>query len=175
MTADAGLPPAAVLFTLRPLGILDQDFSYQVYASTRADEMKLVDWTEEQKEAFCRMQFNAQREHYLLYYPNAEYYMIMRGDLALGRLILDRSKSQILIMDVTLLPEYQRAGTGTVIIKDVLEEASQAGLPVVLRVEFFNPVIQLYTRLGFIKTREVNSVYHEMVWTPSREALPDGG
>ena len=79
---------------------------------------------------------------------------------------MDRSATQLLIIDIALLAEYRTLGIGTAILQDLKEEARQASLPLVLRVEFFNPAMHLYSRLGFIKTREVNSIYHEMVWTP---------
>ena len=152
--------------TLRPATPQDNPSYFRVYASTRADEMALVDWTDAQKEAFLRMQYNAQTEHYHVHYPEAEYQIIQRDGNPIGRLITERSKKQLLIMDIALLPEYRNTGVGTALIQDLMDEAARSGVPLVLRVEFFNPVIRLYTRLGFIKTREVNSVYHEMVWTP---------
>ena len=152
--------------TTRPLLPADEAFSCQVYASTRTDEMKLVDWSSEQKEAFLQMQFDAQTKHYRIHYPEAEYQIIQREEIPIGRLIVERSSKSLLIMDIALLPEYRNTGTGTAILRDLMEEARGVGVPVVLRVEFFNPVIQLYTRLGFVKTREVNSVYQEMIWTP---------
>jgi len=152
--------------TFRPLLPADEVFSCQVYASTRTEEMKLVDWSPEQKEAFLRMQFEAQTKHYRIHYPKAEYQIIQQGEIPIGRLIVEHSAKSILIMDIAFLPEHRNTGLGTVIIKDLMQEASLAGLPLVLRVEFFNPAIRLYTRLGFVKTREVNSVYQEMVWTP---------
>jgi ribosomal protein S18 acetylase RimI-like enzyme len=158
---------ANVRVILRPAEAGDQDFLYRLYASTRADEMALVNWTDEQKEAFLRMQFNAQTEHYQIHYPNAEYHILQREDAAIGRLITNRSHDQLLIIDIALLPEYRNAGIGTTLIQDLMDEARQAHVPLVLRVEFFNPVIRLYTRLGFVKTREVNAVYHEMIWTPA--------
>ncbi len=151
---------------LRPAEAKDDEFVYRVYASTRMDEMALVDWSAEQQEAFLRMQFEAQCKHYQANYPGAVHQIIEREGLPIGRFILQRLHSQLLIMDIALLPEYCNAGIGTTIIRDLMEEASRLGLPIVLRVEFFNPAIRLYTRLGFVKTREVNSVYHEMMWTP---------
>lgn len=153
--------------TLRPLLSTDEAFSYLIYASTRTEEMARVAWTDEQKEAFLRMQFKAQTDHYRAYYPAAEYQILQRGDVPIGRLIVERSPKSLLIMDIALLPEFRNTGIGTAILRELMEEAGQAGLPVVLRVEFFNPAIRLYTRLGFVKTREVNSVYQEMIWTPT--------
>jgi ribosomal protein S18 acetylase RimI-like enzyme len=155
--------------TTRPVLPEDNDFSYKVYASTRLEEMQLVDWSPEQQESFLRMQFNAQTRHYHAYYPQAEYQVIQLGDVPVGRLFVERSAESILIMDIALLPEYRNAGIGTTLLRAFMNEAIRTDLPLVLRVEFFNPVIRLYTRLGFVKTREVNSVYQEMVWKPGTD------
>ena len=61
----------ALPITVRPAATEDQAFLLLVYAGTRADEMALVNWTPEQKTAFLEMQFNAQWQHYHLYYPEA--------------------------------------------------------------------------------------------------------
>jgi ribosomal protein S18 acetylase RimI-like enzyme len=157
---------AEAAYTLRPVTAQDEDFLLRVYASTRAEEMALVNWTEQQKADFLRMQFDAQTIHYKRHYPTAEYMIIEQCGTAAGRLILEHTDRQHLIMDIAILPEYRKLGIGTAVIKDLMELARKDNLPLVLRVEFFNPAIGLYSRLGFVKTREVNSVYHEMVWTP---------
>jgi GNAT superfamily N-acetyltransferase len=152
---------------LRPTQPTDEGDLLRIYASTRSEEMALVSWTDAQKDAFLRMQFDAQTSHYLLHYPTAEYYMIVHDGHSIGRLILECSAKSLLIMDIALLPEYRNKGIGTAILRDLMDKARQEDLPLVLRVEFFNPAIRLYQRFGFVKTREVNSVYQEMVWTPS--------
>lgn len=151
---------------LRPVAERDQDFLFSVYASTRAEEMNLVDWSDAQKETFLHMQFSAQTTHYSLYYPNAEYKIIERAGVSVGRLIVENRGDHLLIMDIALLPEYRRSGIGTFLIRQLQQEAIRLNLPLVLRVEFFNPAGGLYKRLGFVKTRDVNTVYQEMVWTP---------
>jgi GNAT superfamily N-acetyltransferase len=152
--------------TLRPAITEDTPFCLRVYASTRTNEMALVNWSIEQKDAFLLMQFRAQTEHYRLHYPTAEYQMIELDGIPIGRMITERKTNQLLLMDVALLPQYRNSGIGTKLIQELMAEAEQKGVPLVLRVEFFNPVIHLYNRLGFVQTREVNSVYLEMVWTP---------
>lgn len=150
---------------LRPVDAGDEEFVYQVYASTRAAEMALVDWTAEQKEAFLRMQVSAQTDHYKNYYPRAQYHVIQREDVLIGRLITDQSPKNILIIDIALLPEYRAAGIGTAVMQNLMHYAVEINLPIILRVEFFNPALNLYARLGFVKTGEM-SIYHEMTWTP---------
>lgn len=154
-----------VHLTLRPVEVGDEEFVYQVYASTREAEMALVDWTAEQKAAFLRMQVNAQTDHYQKYFLNAQYQVIQRESVPAGRLITQQSKDSILIVDIALLPEYRGAGIGTAVMQNLMRYAAQINLPIILRVEFFNPALNLYARLGFVKTGEM-SIYHEMTWTP---------
>jgi GNAT superfamily N-acetyltransferase len=171
LTVDWHSPSAhcegkSLTIDLRTAKESDQDFLFSVYASTRAEEMNLVDWNDLQKDAFLRMQFDAQTKHYLLHYPSAQYKIIEREGVSLGRLIVEDRGDHFLIMDIALLPEYRRMGIGTFLIQELKQEAIRLNLPLVLRVEFFNPAIRLYDRLGFVKTRKVNTVYHEMVWAP---------
>jgi len=159
-------------YTLRPAQPDDAAFMLAVYASTRADEMALVDWPIEQKQAFVEMQYTAQAQHYARYYPGAEYYIILDGQTALGRLIVCRSPSEILMMDVALLPEFRRRGTGSAVIRDLMADAEQAGIPLRLHVETFNPALRLYERLGFTKTAE-SGIYLEMEWRPEEKSNHD--
>jgi ribosomal protein S18 acetylase RimI-like enzyme len=145
----------------------DEDFLFSVYASTRADEMNLVDWSNEQKNAFLHMQLDAQTQHYSTYYPNAKYQIIERNGRPAGRLTVENRGDHFLIMDIAILPEFRRLGIGTFLIEELQQEAVRLNLPLVLRVESFNPALRLYDRLGFVKTRQVNTVYQEMVWMPN--------
>ena len=156
-----------MMIDLRAVAEGDEDFLFSVYASTRADEMNLVDWSNEQKDAFLHMQFDAQMQHYCTYYPNADYKVIERDCVPAGRLIVENRGDHFLIMDIALLPEFRCLGIGTFLIEELRQQAVRLNLPLVLRVEFFNPAIHLYDRLGFVKTRQVNTVYQEMVWTPN--------
>jgi len=139
---------------------------YKVYASTRADEMAQVPWSAEQKRAFLDMQYNAQRQHYLAHYPTAAWLVIQQGDAPIGRMIVERSAGEILLMDIALLPEQRNAGIGSGLVQDLMAEAGQAGKTVRLHVEFFNPALRLYERLGFVKIGEAG-IYFEMEWRPT--------
>ena len=149
--------------SLRPIESKDKEFLFLVYASTRMDEMAWLDWTPEQKEGFLQMQSTAQLKHYRLNYPRAEYQIIEQNGVAVGRLIVDRSKNPILLMDIALLPEYRGKGVGTALIQDLMAEAAGRGWSLCLHVETFNPAMQLYSRLGFVKSGEIG-IYHEMTW-----------
>ena len=82
--------------TLRPVGPADEAFLLSVYASTRADEVALVPWTDEQRQAFVRMQFAAQQEHYQKTYPEADHDIILLAGRPLG-LYIARGEREIRI------------------------------------------------------------------------------
>lgn len=146
----------------------DDSFLFQVYASTRAEEMAMVPWSMEQKNAFLLMQFTAQRTHYQKYYPRAKYQVIQLENVAIGRLIVDWSKNPVLLIDIALLPGYRNKGLGTAILKDMLAETTKLHWAMILHVETFNPALKLYERLGFVKTNE-QGIYYEMTWNPKFE------
>jgi len=149
--------------TLRPAEPADDPFLYQVYASTRADELGLVDWSAAQKEAFLRMQFNAQRQSYAMQFPHLDQQVILRDQVPAGRLLVDRGEHDILLVDIAMLPEHRNGGIGTTLIKALQSEAARAGKPLRLHVEFFNPAQRLYERLGFARGSQ-NGIYVEMIW-----------
>ncbi len=128
--------------------------------------MRLVNWNTEQKDAFVRMQYNAQRQHYLTYYPQAEYSLILRDEQPIGRIIIERTAGEIRLMDIALLPEHRNGGIGTALVRDLVDEADRKQLPIELHVEGNNPAMRLYERFGF-RREEEQGVYWRMVRPPS--------
>src|SRR6266536_251448 len=126
-----------------------EPFLFEVYASTRAQEMALVPWDDEQRKSFLTMQFVAQHSHYREQFPEASYSVILRDDSAVGRFYILREEREIRILDITVLPEYRNGGVGTTLLRDLLNEAEQSGKRVLIYVETFNPSLRLFERLGF--------------------------
>lgn len=143
----------------------DHDFLYVVYASTRADEMRLVNWDAAQADAFLRMQFDAQHAFYTEHYPNARYQIILLDGQKIGRLYVDRRASELRIMDIALLPAYRGRGIGSALLNAVFDEARAGKLPVTVHVERFNPALRWYEALGF-RPLEDKGVYLLMGWQP---------
>lgn len=140
--------------TLRPVTKADEDFLLSVYACTREEELSRVPWSAEQKDAFVRMQFAAQKQHYAAEHPHAEHDVIAVRGMLIGRIYLDRSGDGFHILDITVLPQYRNAGTGSFVLRQVMEEAASVGKPVTIYVENYNPSLRLFTRLGFQQVEE---------------------
>jgi ribosomal protein S18 acetylase RimI-like enzyme len=143
----------------------DTEFLFRVYASSRADEMAVVPWSEAEKDAFLRSQFELQHHHYHQHYPDARYDLICEGDRAIGRYYVQPMKNEIRIMDIALLPEHRGRGIGTKLVRDVLDEAERSRRLVSLHVEDSNPAVRLYQRLGFAFVDDVG-IYRLMHWVP---------
>lgn len=148
---------------LRPATEDDKDFLRAVYASTRKEELALTDWSDAQKSAFCRQQFDAQDMHYRAHYPTSNFLVIVSGTAAIGRLYVDRWEKEIRVMDISILPEFRGAGVGTQLLRELQEEARAAGKSLSIHVEKFNPALRLYERLGF-KPIEDKGVFLLMSW-----------
>ena len=140
--------------TLRPVTGQDDNFLLFVYASTRTAELAQVPWSPEQKEAFLRMQFNAQKQHYATEYPQANHDLICVDDVPAGRFYLSRATDALHILDITVLPEHRNSGIGSFLLGQVIAEARSTGRPVTIYVETFNPSLRLFERLGFHKNQE---------------------
>lgn len=141
--------PGPANVTLRPAGPDDYDFLVEVYGSTRADELALVPWTEEQRVAFIKYQLNAQQDHYLKTYPSASHDIILFDGRRVGRLYVARLDHEIRIIDITLLPAERNAGIGSYLIKQLLDEANRTAKLTRIYVEDFNPSLRMFERFGF--------------------------
>jgi ribosomal protein S18 acetylase RimI-like enzyme len=147
--------------SLRPVEPADEPFLLRLYASTRADELALTDWTDDQKAAFVRHQFDAQDSHYRQHYTTAEFDVILVDGEPAGRLYVDRWPGETRIVDIALLPERRGRGVG----RELIERIQAEGRAVTIHVERFNPAQRLYARLGFVP-EDAGPVYVLMRWTP---------
>jgi len=156
---------AAQGLSFRPINADDRGFLYDVYASSREEELAVTGWDAAQKQAFLTMQFNAQHTYYQEHYPQAAFLVILRAGQGIGRLYLDRRPEDLGIIDIALLPEYRGQGIGTAILAAILSEGQRLAVPVRIHVERFNPALRLYTRLGFRQIAD-QGVYYLMEKTP---------
>lgn len=140
----------------------DEQFLFEVYASTRQDELDGLGWDEDQKLNFLRMQFLARERSY----PQVDNRIVIFNGQPIGRILVERTDSVILLRDIALLREYRNRGLGTSLIHDLMKEASVFGKSIHLHVLVTSAAVRLYERLGFRKTGD-DAVYFEMKWVPS--------
>ncbi len=150
--------------SLRAVSIEDDAFLLALYASTRADELGQVVWAEGQQEAFLRWQFDMQRREYDARFPDARHQLILIDDQPAGRIWVGEDNEQIRLLDISLLPQFQKRGAGTLLLKELMQEAARAGK--LLRHMVFvlnNDAHRFYERLGFVVIEDVGA-YKHMEW-----------
>lgn len=153
--------------SLRPISPEDMEFLLRLYRSTREEELAMVvDWTEEQKDWFVRMQFDAQHAWYQEHYVGASFDVILADGLPAGRLYVHRREREIRLVDITLSPELRNRGFGSALLHSLMAEAETAGKPLTIHVEKYNPAMRLYQRLGFTAIGETGP-YDLMEWRPA--------
>ena len=151
---------------LRAEAPADLEFSAALYASTRQAELAAIAWSDTEKSAFCRMQFNAQHLHYANHYPGAQFMIVERSGARIGRVYVEQTASAVLLMEITLSPEQRGGGIGAAITAALLRHARANALPMRLHVEPLNPAKRLYERLGFVDV-ETSGFYTSMVCAAS--------
>ena len=149
--------------SIRPATGADRQLLFEVYASTRTEELAPVPWTPEQKLQFLAFQFESQDAHYREVYPNATFEVIEVEGVPAGRLYVNRTAERIHVVDIALLPPARGRGIGATILSGLFEEAFARGASVTISVEKFNPAKRLYERLGF-RMIEDGEVYQRMEW-----------
>jgi hypothetical protein len=70
---STGRPEFLDAIVLRPSLPEDRDVLRSIYATTRADELALTPWSDEEKAAFVEMQFDAQDRWYRQIHPDGEF------------------------------------------------------------------------------------------------------
>lgn len=165
MTNDSVPEQADVAIGLRPISDDDLEFLFRLYASTRAEERALTGWPDDQWETFLRMQFSMQHRQYMRNYDNPAFTVIMSDGLPAGRMYVDRRADEYRLIDIAVLPEFQRRGIVGRLMREFLLEADEHGLPVSLHVEKNNPILDYYRQIGF-RIEEDKGVYFFMVRPP---------
>ena len=139
---------------LRPVTSEDEPLLFEIYSSTRMEELALVPWSQEQQHAFLESQFKAQQHHYQTYFSNTTHEIIEWNGTAVGRIYIARQKQELTILDVTILPEFRSRGLGEQVVSDLIDEARTKNLPLRIYVEHYNPSVRFFERLGFVKVSE---------------------
>ena len=150
--------------TFRPVVPDDEVFLLELYATTRADEMAMVPWTDEQREVFVKMQFTAQQDHYREAYPNASREIILSQGRPVGHRYVARLEKEIRIVDITVAPAERNCGIGTFSLGELLKEAKRIDKVVRIFVENYNPSLRLFERLGFRQAEE-HGIHLLMEWS----------
>ncbi len=152
--------------TFKAISKKDMAFLSELYRSTRWEEVLNAPWDDQQRIDFLSQQFKAQHTHYQSHYPHAEKLLIIKDKQNIGRIYIDRDDVSICLIDVALMTNQRGNGLGTLLLKELLDEAQLTNKKVVIHVENFNPAYHWYLKHGFNQVED-KGVYQYMEWYPS--------
>ncbi len=125
---------------LRAATELDSEFCYNVKKEAMREYVAEVwGWDEEFQREFHRGNFEMTRPDIVVY-----------RDLDIGTFEVIKHTDHFHLGEFYLLPQFQRQGIGTILLTQVLGEATEKDLPARLEVLKNNPVRSLYKRHGFV-------------------------
>jgi ribosomal protein S18 acetylase RimI-like enzyme len=160
--------PNNPVVSLRPVTDADQEFLIGVYAGTRADELAQTNWDDSQKDAFIRWQYEMQKKEYETRYPDARYDLILVDGVPAGRIWVGADDTQIRLLDIAVIPEFQNRGVGAHLLRQLMDEATRDNKPLRHMVFVLNEnALRFYERLGFKTIEDVGGYLH-MEWLPGQ-------
>jgi len=154
----------------------DEAFLFELYASTRKEELDAWGWPPEMRHSFLTMQFKASQGLHQAF-PKAEFQIVLLNGAPAGRLIVDRTPEELHLVDIALLPHYRNAGIGAALLQRIFGEAAATKKPIRLKVLKGNRAERFYQRLSFKKTGETE-LHMDMEWRgpeapTAKSLLPD--
>jgi ribosomal protein S18 acetylase RimI-like enzyme len=162
-SGDPAMIPKQLAVTTRPMNDDDSMLLFELYASTRADELSRSGWATPQQRSFFRMQAQNQERYFLRHYDHLDRRTICINGFSAGRLLVDRPSQAIVIVDLALLPAFRERGVGSMLIRSLLEEAAERGLTVHMELQKNSDALQTCERLGFRHADDLGDRWH-LVW-----------
>ena len=144
----------------------DEPFLFEVYSSTRQEELEVAGWDAAARTAFLQMQFQAMRRGYANMFPAGDFLIVVLDGRPAGRMVVKRTADEIHLVDMALLPAHRGKGIGTCLMRDLLTEAKRTRKRIRLQVLKHNRAARLYERLGFRRLEE-SGPYEQMEWRPA--------
>ena len=102
-----------------------------------------------------------QRDYHKKDFAPSDFQVILFAGKGVGVISIKHRADHVSLGEFYILPEYQRRGIGTFLIRQVIEDAQGRQLPVRLQFLKVNPVRRLYERMGFSIVGE-NEHYYQM-------------
>lgn len=166
--APATTPRAGPEVALRAECRNDEAFVFRLFVEARAPGFSHMPLEPAQRDALLRQQFKLQTTQYRHRFPSASFSIVEWCGASIGRFYVERAAPCMHVIDVALLPAWQRRGIGSRLLDGLLAEARATARAVSLHVERENPAQFLYLRLGFRVVRD-DGVYLQMEWRPASE------
>jgi GNAT superfamily N-acetyltransferase len=132
----------------RAATIADTDFARSVHHRAYRDviERQYGPWDESTQDRLFAAAWSA-----------ADYEIVSCDGARCGYTFIENRDNCFYLHELVIDPDFQGRGIGTLILRDVIEQALRKGFPVRLRTHIINRAVNLYRRIGFQETARTES------------------
>lgn len=153
--AVAAARPALAGLAARPTTLADQAFLRELYATTRADEMRAVGWPAPRARSFLDQQFDFQQRRQRELHPDAAFLLLLARQQPVGTLAWrpggrGSPAAPATLVDLALMPSARGRGIGTALLALLGSAADAAGWPIELQIDRNGRALGLLQRHGFV-------------------------
>jgi len=145
--------------SLRGIKKADKFYLNYLFTVTRVEDFSLLWHDIENEYGYSDMTFTAQESFYKKRYPDAKDFIVMSGDLFVGRIIIEETERYFRLIEIMLLPEFRNNGIGGSLLSGLLRDAQCKEKTILLNVYKENKAFRLYKRFGFVIIGETNFSY----------------
>src|SRR5215216_4354916 len=126
----------------------DREFLFRLNEATmRVYVERVWGWDEAEQAIIFEERFDPER-----------WQIIQFGGQDIGVLIVEEQSEEIILASIEILPEWQRQGIGSSVVRSVMDRAQASGKPLSLRVLHVNQRARsLYERLGFRPFKKIET------------------
>lgn len=142
--------PLPYTITQRSATEQDEPFLYRLYKLSRVEEFLITGISESHFDILMKMQYLARKAAYESNYPDARRKIVIANGNDVGQLWFLINATQYRVIDIIIADEFRNHGIGAWLMKDLIEQAKQAGVPLRCSVATNNPgSLRFHRRLGF--------------------------
>lgn len=135
---------------ITPIDVGDAGFHQLMHRAATSAQWHGTGLTDEQLGPLMQMQSDAQVRQYSDQYPHAQWSKIEFDGEVAGRVIVDRTATELRVVDMVVLDSAQGNGIGSRVLTSLHDEAQANAVPLVASVLASNEAARsLYARLGF--------------------------
>lgn len=150
----------------RPSGPQDATLLRSLFAS-RCDHLRALGLPPDALQALIDQQYACREADYTRRYPRARTLMALAGQEPVGALVVNDDEALLHIVDIVVAPSARGRGHGRALVRQVQEQAREAGRQAVtLGVDPMNQqALRLYLTLGF-EPADMQPLQWRMQWLP---------
>lgn len=152
---------------LRPAQAEDEPFQFGVFAANNIGVLRLANIPEAMTQSLLDFQFRSRTTTYRTLFPQAVNSIIEANGAAIGCLIENDESDAMHIVEIEFLPEHQRQGLGTALVRALRDQWGARGLGARAKVFIGNePSLKMFGKLGFVQRAPDANAYVELLWSP---------